>query len=40
MNLEQIEISEGMVEDALSNEHVRIVSKPYAWAFNENGDLW
>ena len=40
MNLEEIEISESMLEEAIHNDHVRVVSEPYEWAFNEQGDLW
>ncbi len=40
MNLEEIEISEGMLEEAIHNDHVRVVSEPYEWTFNEQGDLW
>jgi len=40
MNLEEIEISESMLDEAMRTDHVRVVSEPYEWAFNEQGDLW
>lgn len=40
MNLEEIEISEAMLPEALNNENVRVIGELKDWAFNENGDLW
>lgn len=40
MRLEEIEISEGMLEEARANEHVQVLSQPFDWPFDEDGNLW
>ena len=40
MNLEEIEISEGMLEEARKNSNVQILGGPHEWRFNSQGDLW
>lgn len=40
MNLEEIEISEAMLGEAMHNEHVRVIGEPREWMFNEQGNLW
>lgn len=40
MRLEEIEISEAMLEEAKVNEHIEILGEPRDWPFNEAGDLW
>ena len=40
MRLEEIEISEAMLEEARANEHIQILGEPQDWPFNEEGDLW
>ena len=38
MHLEEIEISEAMLEEA--NENIQILSQPMDWPFDEDGNLW
>lgn len=40
MHLEEIEISEAMLEEARANEHVRVIGEASDWLFDENGNLW
>ena len=40
MRLEEIEISEAMLEEARSNPNIEILSEPTPWPFDENGNLW
>lgn len=40
MHLEEIEISEAMVSEALANPNVEVVGEPFDWPFDENGNLW
>lgn len=40
MNLEEIYISEGMLEEAYSNENIEIIDDPKEWEFNEDDNLW
>lgn len=40
MRLEEIYISEAMLEEAKNNPNVEILSEPEAWPFDENGNLW
>ena len=40
MRLETIEISEGMLEEALHNPNVEVLEEPKEWPFDENGNLW
>lgn len=40
MHLEEIEISEAMLEEARQNEHIQILSQPQDWPFDEEGNLW
>lgn len=40
MNLEEIEISEGMLDEARKNPYVQILGGPHEWRFNSRGDLW
>lgn len=40
MHLEEIEISEAMLEEAKGQERIEIVSEPTDWDFDENGNLW
>lgn len=40
MNLEEIYISEHMLEEAEANEHVEVLTGPEDWGFDENGNLW
>lgn len=40
MNIEEIEISEAMLDEAEKNEHVRVLGPAHDWAFDENGNLW
>ena len=40
MNLEEIEISEAMLPEAESSEHIEVLTKPEDWKFNEEGNLW
>ncbi|MDD4569102.1 MAG: lactate racemase domain-containing protein [Tepidanaerobacteraceae bacterium] len=40
MHLEEIEISEAMVEEARKNEHVQVTSEPFDWPFDKDGNLW
>lgn len=40
MNLEEIEISEAMLEEAKENKNIEILSQPMEWEFNEDGNLW
>jgi len=40
MRLEEIEISEAMLEEARANEHIQILGEPQDWPFNEEGNLW
>jgi len=39
-DLEEIYISEGMLEEARSNENIEILEEPKEWNFNEEGNLW
>ena len=40
LNLEEIEISQGMVEEALQNPNVEVLTEPYEWKFDSKGNLW
>lgn len=40
MRLEEIYISEAMLEEAKNNPNVEILSEPEAWPFDEKGNLW
>lgn len=40
MNLEEIYISEAMLEEAQANEHIEVLSEPEAWPFDADGNLW
>lgn len=40
MNLEEIYISEHMLEEAKANELIEVLSEPEDWPFDENGNLW
>lgn len=40
MRLEEIEISQAMLEEAQTNEHVQVLSEPQDWPFDEEGNLW
>lgn len=40
MHLEEIEISESMLEEAMQNDRVRVIGAPYEWAFNAQRNLW
>ena len=40
MHLEEIEISEAMLEEARLNEHIQILSQPQEWPFDQEGNLW
>ena len=40
MRLEEIEISEGMLEEARANPMIEILDKPREWPFDAEGNLW
>jgi hypothetical protein len=40
MRLEEIEISEAMLEEARQNEHIEILGEPHDWPFDAEGNLW
>lgn len=40
MHLEEIEISEAMLEEARANAQVQIIGEAFDWTFDENGNLW
>lgn len=40
MRLEEIEISQAMLEEARANEHIQIQGEPHDWPFDEEGNLW
>ena len=40
MRLEEIEISQAMLEEARANEHIQILGEPHDWPFDEEGNLW
>ncbi len=40
MRLEEIEISEAMLEEARANEHIQILGEPQDWPFDQEGNLW
>lgn len=40
MRLEEIEISEAMLEEAGSNPNIEIIGEPQDWPFDENGNLF
>ncbi len=40
MNIEEIYISEAMLEEAKQNPNVEILSEPEDWGFDEEGNLW
>lgn len=40
LHLEEIEISEGMLQEAQQNPYVQVLGEPYQWPFNSKGDLW
>ncbi len=40
MRLEEIEISEAMLEEARANEHIEILGEPQDWPFDGEGNLW
>ena len=40
MHLEDIWVSEAMLEEAEKNKNVEVLSEPFTWPFNENGDLF
>ena len=39
MNLEEIYISEAMLEEAKQNEHVEVLSAPEDWGFDKDGNI-
>ena len=39
MNLEEIYISEAMLEEAKQNEHVEVLSAPDDWGFDKDGNI-
>ncbi len=39
-HIEYIEISEGLLEQAKANPNIEILSEPYDWQFDENGNLF
>lgn len=40
MRLEEIEISQAMLEEALTNEHIQVLGEPRDWPFDAEGNLW
>lgn len=40
MNLEEIYISEAMLEEARQSEHIQVLGEAEDWKFNENDNLW
>lgn len=40
MRLEEIEISQAMLEEALTNEHIQVLGEPRDWPFDTEGNLW
>lgn len=40
MNLEEIYISEGMMEEAYANKNIEIIDEPKEWKFNKDDNLW
>ena len=40
MRLEEIEVSEAMLEEARGNQNVEILGEPHEWPFDEDGNLW
>ena len=40
VRLEEIEISQAMLEEARANEHIQILGEPHDWPFDEEGNLW
>ena len=40
MRLEEIEISEGMLEEARANPMIEILDEPREWPFDAEGNLW
>lgn len=40
MHLEEIEISQAMLPEALASQSIQVLSQPKDWAFNEEGNLW
>jgi len=40
MNVEEIYISEHMLEEAEANPNIEVLSGPEPWPFDENGNLW
>lgn len=40
MRLEEIEISQAMLEEALANEHIQVLGEPRDWPFDAEGNLW
>lgn len=40
MNIEEIEISEAMLEEARNNPNIEVLGEPFDWPFDENGNLW
>jgi hypothetical protein len=39
-HIEEIEVSEAMILEVMTNPDLELVSEPYEWEFNENGNLW
>lgn len=40
MRLEEIEISQAMLEEAQANEHIQVLGEPRDWPFDAEGNLW
>ena len=40
LHLGEIEISETLVEEARQNARIKVLSEPYEWAFDEEGNLF
>lgn len=40
MRLEEIEISQAMLEEARANEHIQVLGEPRDWPFDAEGNLW
>ena len=38
--IEEIEVSEALLPEVLSNPDLEQLSQPYEWAFNTEGNLW
>lgn len=38
--LEEIECSVGCIEEIAKHDDMKVISEPYCWEFNEEGNLW